>query len=144
MLHLLLMLVQVVHVIAKGLLSSDSSRNVLQLLLHELFGLSIVEVVKTQRQVLLVALTLVHINIWILLLESVVLLLHHVHVLVPPEVVVFLQHDGIVLVLREVQDGLKVLLVKVLVLELFDHDVSLLGFTEARQEDVQIVLNLLN
>ena len=56
---------------------------------------------------------------------------------------VFLEQDGIVFVLIEMQDRLKILLVEVFVLELADHDVSFFGLSEAIKEHSHIMLDLL-
>lgn len=67
---------------------------------------------------------------------------NHVDVLCSTKVVILLEKNGIIFVLFPIQDSLKVLLIKVTVLELSQDDVSFFGFTESSQEDIEIVLNL--
>lgn len=55
---------------------------------------------------------------------------------------IFLQEDRIVLIIIKVEDCFQVLLIKVSMLKLTKHNVSLLGFTESSQEDVEVMLNL--
>ena len=59
---------------------SDSRRDVLQLLLDELFGLGVVEVVQVEGQVLFGSMFF-PCSVRILLLESLVFLLHHIEIL---------------------------------------------------------------
>ena len=75
------MAVHVEHVLAQGLLCSEGSGDVLELLLNQLFGLTVGEMVKSQLQTLL---RLLRTRSYLLFAESVlslepfVLLLHHV------------------------------------------------------------------
>ena len=72
------------------------------------------------------------------------LLLHHREVFESAKVMVFLEEDGIVFVLLEIENGLKIFLIKIFLLEFLEDDVSLFGLSESSQEDIEIVLDLFN
>lgn len=55
---------------------------------------------------------------------------------------IFLQKNGIIFVLFKVHYGLQIFLVKIFLLKLFQHDITLFGLTETSQEYVQVVLHL--
>ena len=78
-----------------------------------------------------------------LLSEAEVLLSHHADVLLAAEVVVLLEKDRVVFELIKVEDGLKIFLIKVFMLELLDDQVALLSFSKPRQKNIEIVLDLL-
>lgn len=139
LLHLLLVLSHMVHVVSKSLFSSQSCCDVLQLLLHQLLWLRMVEVVQLQLQrfVILTSLDVV------LKHQSFVLLLQHAHVLGPSEVVIFLKQDGVVFKLFVLKYCFKIFLVEVFVLELANDDVTLFCFSKPCQKHVKVVLHLL-
>lgn len=72
------------------------------------------------------------------------LLLHHVDVFISAKIMIFLEQNGIVFVLVEVQNCFKVLLVEIFLLKLSEDDIAFFGFSEPCQEHIEVVLYLLS
>lgn len=147
--------------VSKTLLSPYRSGYVLELLLDQLFWLRMVKMVQIQSQRLRFYLVVIKraellllvlfghgidlvLRDAVLQLQPLMLLLHHADILVSAEVVILLQKDCIVFILIEVENRLKVFLIKVLLLELSKDQISLFRFSEPCQEYLEVVLDLLN
>ena len=93
------MVIQMIHVISKCLLSSDSRRNVLELLLDHLLWLTVYKVIKPETERVsscvlerLIMRCILHM-VWIysiLLNQSLMFFLHHIYVFTSTKIMVFL------------------------------------------------------
>ena len=71
------------------------------------------------------------------------LLFDKIDILISSKIVILLQQNGIIFVLIKVENCLQILLIKVFVLKLPQHNVSFLGFSESCEKHIQIMLHLL-
>jgi len=141
---------------SESLLCSQGRGNVLDLLLNNLLGLAVEEVVEFQLQFCGIVIfkqgrfffksvefrLSLGFGLWILIEQPLLLVLHQTHIFFSSEIAVLLQEKGVVFVLVEVQNCVQILLVEILGMELAVDDVSFLQFVVSAQQHLQILFDL--